>query len=1381
MMGEGDSFFQRLARNDQFEESDLAMTKGGHPVATEHHKTDTTPKQGMRKAGLEAGLNIPRHFTASGVDPYEEVSWAPRSASIVNDHGEVVFEQKEVAVPSFWSQTATNVVVSKYFRGALGTPERENSVRQLVGRVVNTITDWGIKDGYFATSEDAENFRAELAHLMLMQKASFNSPVWFNVGIELPRPQCSACFILSVKDTMESILDWYKVEGMIFKYGSGAGINLSSIRSCEERLAGGGTASGPVSFMRAADASAGVIKSGGKCFKQGTLVATPTGWKPIESLQSGEQVLTHRGPRPVADFMANGQKQCYRVRTHEGYEVEVTEGHKFAYWNMGDGRFETKPIECFEPGESLYLLLQPSLSGSSIPLRTPAPHDPPNATTIEEMTFPGELTDEFAYVLGLIYGDGELRTEYPYRVRVAFAKDSAGQASAFRFKALCRKLFGEEPIVLGDEPGHQQIGFTRKRLVEFLVANGLAKGKAHSLQFPQVLFQARPEIRAAFIAGFIDADGTYQKRGGWSISSIDRAFLLSLQRLLLTLGIPSKIKLNREQVGTWQRLYKLHVVGYTFVERLVRYITPHSAKAHFNFEPSDGADKGWGYRPSLFSVLAARAENGSGRRLVDRRVGSSNETTGYGALAVLADHPDAVVAEYAQELSNCVQVALEVVEPTEIAETYDIEVEDTHLLSANGFYASNTRRAAKMLVLNADHPDIERFIQCKWLEEQKAWKLMDAGYDSSLGGEAYASVFFQNANNSVRATDAFMEAAAADRPWDLKTVHGDKTHRTTQAKELLKLIAEATWHCGDPGMQFDTTINRWNTCANSGRINASNPCSEFMSIDNTSCNLASLNLMKFVDQEGTFQISDLRSAVRTMTVAMDIIVDNASYPTPEITENAHLFRQLGLGYANLGALLMSLGLPYDSDAGRAYAATVTALLCAESYRTSAEMAEVLGPYEGFSRNKEPQLNVIRMHRDALVNVDDRLVPERLFAAAAQTWDEVLRQGSDHGMRNSQAVVLAPTGTIGFMMDCDTTGVEPDIALVKYKKLVDGGLMKIVNQTVSKALKRLGYDESQIRMIIDHLNQHETIEGAPGLDPKHLDVFDCAFKPLKGTRFIHYMGHVRMMGAVQPFVSGAISKTVNVPAEATVDEIMKTYTESWRLGVKAIAIYRDGSKRVQPLTTAKDKSGGKKVKEKQEAPIPGTAPDKPQRHYLADERHAITHKFSIAGHDGYVTVGLYDNGKPGEIFIVMSKEGTVISGLLDAFATAISLALQYGVPLEALVKKFSHMRFEPAGITSNPKIRFAQSILDYVFRWLALRFLPSKDHPSPPVTVTDLAAKEADVTTPSKTAGTTSDAQPTRQAFQGEVDAPPCPDCGAMMVRSGNCHKCFNCGSTLGCS
>ncbi len=914
--------------------------------------TDMTQTNAQNEKQPGTGLHIPRYFTAPGNNPFEEVTWEFRSATISNEHGELVFEQKQVEVPIFWSQTATNVVVSKYFRGPLGTPQRETSVRQLIGRVVNTLTDWGIKDGYFAAPEDAETFRAELTHLLLMQKVSFNSPVWFNVGIE-KTPQCSACFILSVRDTMESILDWYKVEGMIFKYGSGAGINLSPIRSGKEQLAGGGTASGPVSFMRAADASAGVIKSGGK-----------------------------------------------------------------------------------------------------------------------------------------------------------------------------------------------------------------------------------------------------------------------------------------------------------------------------------------------------------------------------------------------------------------------------------------TRRAAKMVVLNADHPDIERFIRCKWEEEKKAWTLVDAGYNSSIDGEAYSSVYFQNANNSVRATDHFMQAVIEDKPWELKSVMSGKDIESVPARQLMRLIAEATWHCGDPGMQFDTTINRWHTCPNTGRINASNPCSEYMHLDDSACNLASLNLMRFMDDNGRFHVADFRAAVRTTILAMDIVVDNSSYPTPKIGENARAYRELGLGYANLGAGLMSLGIPYDSDAGRAYAAAVTALMCGEAYRTSAEIAGVQGPYAGFAKNKEPQLKVIRMHRDALVSVDDRLVPEEIFSAAAHVWDEAIRLSSAQGVRNSQMTVLAPTGTIGFMMDCDTTGVEPDIALIKYKKLVGGGLMKIVNQTVPKALRKLDYTEDQIEAICRYLDQEETIEGAPELKPEHLAVFDCAFKAVKGTRSIHYMGHVRMMGAVQPFISGAISKTVNVPTEISVDEILQAYIEAWKCGVKAIAIYRDGSKRVQPLSTGKSTPS---KKEEKEAAAIAAGPNGPRRHYLQDERQAITHKFSIAGHDGYVTVGLYEDGMPGEIFIVMSKEGTVISGLLDAFATGISLALQYGVPLEALVKKFSHMRFEPAGITSNPKIRFAQSILDYVFRWMALKFLPSSEQPQPPATVTDLAAKEADVTQPKQqTTGTTSHLKPT-QAFVGQVDAPPCHSCGSMMVRSGNCYKCFNCGETSGCS
>ncbi len=932
--------------------------KEANPVALSSVAADPTTSQGHSAGRASQGLAVPRYFTSPGSDPYSEVTWEYRSASITNEHGELVFSQSQVEVPIFWSQTATNVVVSKYFRGPLGTPQRESSVRQLVGRVVNTIADWGIKDGTFATAEDAESFRAELAHLMLMQKASFNSPVWFNVGIEA-KPQCSACFILSVKDTMESILDWYKTEGMIFKYGSGSGINLSPIRSGQEQLAGGGTASGPVSFMRAADASAGVIKSGGK-----------------------------------------------------------------------------------------------------------------------------------------------------------------------------------------------------------------------------------------------------------------------------------------------------------------------------------------------------------------------------------------------------------------------------------------TRRAAKMVVLNADHPDIEKFIRCKWDEERKAWTLVDAGYSSSIDGEAYSSVYFQNANNSVRATDEFMQAVLEDKPWDLKGVASAETMQTVRAQELMRLIAEATWHCGDPGMQFDTTINRWHTCPNTGRINASNPCSEYMHLDDSACNLASLNLMRFIDDNGHFHVSDFRAAVRTTTLAMDIIVDNSSYPVAKIGENARAYRELGLGYANLGALLMALGIPYDSDSGRAYAATITALLCGEAYRTSTEIAGVKGPYSGFAKNREPQLKVIRMHRDALVSVDDRLVPEEMFSGAAHVWDEALRLGTANGVRNSQVTVLAPTGTIGFMMDCDTTGVEPDIALIKYKKLVGGGLMKIVNNTVPRALKRLGYSEEEIKGICQHLDKEESIEGAPGFKAEHLPVFDCAFKAVKGIRSIHYMGHVRMMAAVQPFISGAISKTVNVPTEATVEEIMQAYIEAWKGGVKAIAIYRDGSKRVQPLSTGKggDKDGGGLKAPAPSLPLSELAKGHTvQRHYLPDERNAVTHKFSIAGHDGYVTVGLYEDGKAGEIFIVMSKEGTVISGLLDAFATAISLALQYGVPLEALVKKFSHMRFEPAGVTSNPKIRFAQSILDYIFRWMSLKFLPSTEQPQPPATVTDLAAKQADVTQPAPTAKTVSNLTPSRQAFQGQVDAPPCHSCGSMMVRSGNCYKCFNCGETSGCS
>ncbi len=821
--------------------------------------------------GGRRGVTVARRCVPVGVNPYDEVEWESRTAVIQGEGGETVFEQRDVEVPKAWSQLATNVVVSKYFRGAIGTPQRERSVRQLVARVVNTIVGWGTEQGYFATPEDRQNFHDELVHLLLQQKLSFNSPVWFNVGVE-PTPQCSACFILSVEDRMESILDWYRKEGIIFKGGSGSGVNLSRLRSSKERLAGGGTASGPVSFMRAADASAGVIKSGGK-----------------------------------------------------------------------------------------------------------------------------------------------------------------------------------------------------------------------------------------------------------------------------------------------------------------------------------------------------------------------------------------------------------------------------------------TRRAAKMVVLNVDHPDIMEFVQCKAEEERKAWALIAAGYDGSLDGPAYSSIFFQNANNSVRVTDEFMRAALEGRPWQTRFVTTGEVAETLPARAILRAIAEATHQCGDPGMQFDTTINDWHTCPNSGRINASNPCSEYMHLDDSACNLASLNLMRFVDANGAFDVAAFRHAVDIAITAQDIVVDRSSYPTPEIAANARAYRELGLGYANLGALLMSLGLPYDSDAGRAYAGAITALLSGEAYAQSARLAAALGPYDGYARNREPQLRVIEKHRAHAYRLDPSLVPLDLLAAAREAWDTALAAGREAGVRNSQVSVLAPTGTIAFMMDCDTTGVEPDIALVKYKKLVGGGVLKIVNGTVPRALKRLGYDSREIQEIVEYIDEQETIEGAPGLRPEHLAVFDCAFKPAQGTRSIHPLGHIRMMAAVQPFISGAISKTINMPETATVEEIEQAYVEAWRLGLKAVAIYRDGCKKVQPLNTSKP------TRDVATAPAADAAP-RPVRRRLPADRQALCHKFDIAGHEGYIHVGFYEDGTPGEIFIKMAKEGSTISGLMDTIGVLTSMALQYGVPLEVLVSKFSHVRFEPSGFTKNPDIPIAKSLTDYIFRFLGSRFL-----------------------------------------------------------------------------
>ncbi|MGA2236367.1 MAG: vitamin B12-dependent ribonucleotide reductase [Terriglobales bacterium] len=1003
------------------------------------------------------GLTFRRFFTKPGVSPYSEVEWELRNAQITDSQGGMIFEQKNVEVPKDWSMTATNIVASKYLHGQIGTEERETGVRQLVTRVAETIRDWGMKDGYFRSSEDAATFHDELVHLLIRQYAAFNSPVWFNVGCErvepksdatnwhwnfttqqvefgvtgYTRPQCSACFINSVRDSLDSILTLAKTEGMLFKWGSGTGTNLSPLRSSTEVLSGGGTASGPLSFMKGFDAFAGVIKSGGK-----------------------------------------------------------------------------------------------------------------------------------------------------------------------------------------------------------------------------------------------------------------------------------------------------------------------------------------------------------------------------------------------------------------------------------------TRRAAKMVILNIDHPDIVDFIECKSKEEAKAHALVAQGYDGSHpDSDAYSSIFFQNANNSVRVTDDFMVAVMRDTDFSTRAIVDGRVVNTYKAKDLLQKISEATWQCGDPGMQYDSTVNRWHTSKNTARINASNPCSEYMFLDDSACNLASLNLLKFAPN-GTFDVEAYRHAVDVVTTAQEILVDNAGYPTEIIARNSHDYRPLGLGYANLGALLMAAGLPYDSDAGRDYAACITAIMCGEAYLQSSRIAEFCEPLApitdtvqtrlgvttaeampgaacpGWYINREPFLDVIRMHRASVNNIGSgtnhvgtaapgrpaerssaaNQLPE-LIEASKQCWDEALSHGEKHGYRNSQVTVLAPTGTIGFMMDCDTTGIEPDLALIKYKKLVGGGMIKIVNNTVPGALFKLGYTHEQTDAIVSYIDATGTIEGAPLVKDEHLAVFDCSFKPAKGTRSIHYMGHLKMMAAAQPFISGAISKTVNLPNAATVDDISEAYIQAWKLGLKAVAVYRDGCKQSQPLSaagtkTAQSSAGGAAGV----SPVPVRveddnldAPPRAVRHKLKEERMSVTHKFNIGGHEGYIIVGLYPDGEPGEIFIKMAKEGSTVSGLMDSFALATSIALQHGVPLKLLCEKFAHTRFEPSGWSSHPEIGYAKSIMDYIFRWLHLRFLSGQqqmlfDNLRPRALGTPAPEGVGDLSLNGSSNGPIGsgpggslapenrDLRPgsihAADALAGMIDmgdAPSCSFCGSIMVRNGSCYKCMSCGSTSGCS
>ena len=997
---------------------DERATMNTETIAEDARDSQTQEKTAAR------GMEVPRVFSVEGTSPYDQVEWELRTAAIKDERGRVIFEQTDCEIPKSWSQLATNVVVSKYFYGEIGTAERETSVRQLVDRVTRTIADWGIADGYFATEADGERFHDELTALCLNQYGSFNSPVWFNVGlyhrygIEGPAnnwrwdeetrtirraerayeyPQGSACFIQAVNDDMESIMRLASSEAMLFKFGSGTGTDLSTLRSSREKLSGGGRPSGPVSFMRVYDAIASVVKSGGK-----------------------------------------------------------------------------------------------------------------------------------------------------------------------------------------------------------------------------------------------------------------------------------------------------------------------------------------------------------------------------------------------------------------------------------------TRRAAKMQTLKCWHPDILEFIECKAKEEKKAQTLIRAGYEANFNGDAYGSVMFQNANLSVRLSDPFLRASEAGEPWTTRAVTTGRPVDTYPARLLLDKIAEGTWSCGDPGVQYEDTIQTWHTCPNTAPINSSNPCSEYMFIDDSACNLSSLNLMKFRREDGTFDVERFRAAARIFITAQELLVDHGSYPTDKIALNSHKFRPLGLGYANLGSLVMASGRPYDSDEGRALAGAITAIMHGQAYLTSAEIASRIGPFDGFALNREPMLRVMEMHRDAVESIDPSC-PSYLVEDARSVWDECLDAGRAHGYRNSQVTVIAPTGTIAFMMDCDTTGIEPDIALVKYKQLAGGGMLKIVNRTVPMALRTLGYDEPAIQGVLDFVDENDTIEGAPDLLDDHLAVFDCAFTPRNGSRSIHYQGHLKMMAAAQPFLSGAISKTVNMPREATVADIRLAYLEGWKLGLKALAIYRDGSKESQPLSTSSEDSKEKDAAAlvsaalaaaaslaPQPQPQPQTkAAAQPRRERLPDTRRSLTHKFDIQGHEGYITVGFFPDGRrPGEVFITMAKEGSTVGGLMDVIGTLVSMGLQYGVPLEVFVNKFAHSRFEPAGFTKNPDIPIAKSVTDYLFRWLGMEFLagyrdanaPKRDaiDETPAVvkvnghrtaSMADLDHAEALGQTQTQAehvspfpllAPTHADAA-SEEFARFQSDAPACDNCGTITVRCGTCYRCFNCGNSMGCS
>jgi ribonucleoside-diphosphate reductase alpha chain len=1361
----------------------------------------------MAKAPQQLGIGIHRHFTTPGVDPYDTLEWERRDSRIPNfkDGGDAFF-QPGVEFPTSWSINATNIVAQKYFRGTLGTPEREWSLRQVIDRVADTITDWGVRDGYFVDKDESEAFRDELKYLLVHQRAAFNSPVWFNIGVKGVPQQGSACFILAVDDTMDGILNWYREEGIIFKGGSGAGINLSAIRSSVEHLTGGGTASGPVSFMRGADASAGTIK----CLHAETPVVLGRGVFPISEARPGDDVLTRFGYRRVTGVHDNGMRPLVRVCTSLGDELRCTPEHRFRV-RTSDG-VQWKHASEITADDSLIVDLSAGHDGCRQALeRISLRHH--NERPID---LPEELDEAFACWSGWVYGDGSVT----YSKDAKFVAVEIGDADpelADRYRALTSSIFGSGLRFFESRrksDASRSIRFSSGPLIRFLEANGLRKEpRAELLRVPTVVQSSPRSVRAAFLAGLFEADG-HIGNGYPQLSTVSGALARDVHRLLLSIGIPSTISRITDRRAALGRLpvHVVRIVGGEGVRRFAKQVGFLSERKQAALDAAVARKSASPYEtqwhlPHVAGELAEVWTTTRDQRLRRAlspycRVRRPRRLSLVRARALLEQFPGALgVTSLADFAYGDEFYATATVTPDGEGPTFDLTVDGVHEYLVQSIVTHNsggkTRRAAKMVILNADHPDIEDFIWCKAIEERKARALRDAGFDMDLDGKDSHSIQYQNANNSVRVTDEFMQAVVDDGDWTLHAVKSGEPTKTMKARELMRQISESAWECADPGMQFDTTINRWHTASNTGRINASNPCSEYMHLDNSACNLASINLLKYLDADDNFDVDGYKHTIEVVFTAQEIIVGNADYPTEKIAETSRAFRQLGLGFANLGAMLMALGLPYDSDAGRAWAGAVTALMTGHAYATSAKTAARMGPFAGYAENEDPMLNVLRMHRVEAAKIDEELVPPELLSAAQRSWDEAVELGERFGVRNSQSSVIAPTGTIALMMDCDTTGIEPDLALTKAKKLVGGGTMYIVNQTIPRALQQLGYSADEAARITGYIDEHKSIVGAPGFKTEHLPVFACSM----GDNTIHYMGHIRMMGAVQPFISGAISKTCNLPEDVTVEEVEQVHIESWRLGLKAVAIYRDNCKVAQPLATQKKTSErvtdavGREV----ERIIETVIVQEPVRQKLPRTRTAKTFSFRVADCHGYVTVGEYENGRPGEIFLQVAKQGSTLAGIMDAFAISVSHGLQYGVPLEAFVEMFTNMRFEPAGMTDDPDIRFATSLVDYIFRRLAVEYIePEKreamgimtvgerlqptlpgveESTLPSATSIDLPPEDrAPSAAPPSAAAARTPAPQTR-----EREVVLCHVCGDMMQRAGSCYACPSCGSTSGCS